>query len=274
MLSCGVHKEIVKKSHTKRLKLISDKKLLKKTTKNYLSYEYLTLKFSGKVQWENTSKSIRGIIKTKRDSIVWISMYHSSGIPITKIVLTKDSIIFLNRLNNTYYTGDYDFLEDQLNFSLTFNNVQGILLNELFLYNDTITKLKELKDFKRYSDTTCYALQSVKKKAFRKYSKKQRKNKRIKRKWRDGFTIQGFRILPDTFKIKEMSVKDIPNKMKFTVNYADFKVFLNKLFPRNLKISIFTPNDTIKTNLKIKKITKNESLKFSLKIPSKATKIQ
>ncbi len=273
-LSCAVHKETTKIPHGKRLKSISDKKLLKKTTKNYLSYNYLTLKFSGKAQWGNYAKSIRGIVKTKRDSIIWISLYHSTGIPIAKIVMTKDSLIFLNRLNDTYYAGNYNFLEDQLNFSLTFNNVQGVLFNELFLYNDTITKFKELKDFKRYADTACYVLQSVKKKAFRKYSKKQRKNKRIRRKWREGFIVQNFKILPETYKIKNLSVRDITNKMTFVTDYDNFETFLNKPFPQNMKVSIFTPKDTVITNLKVKKLIKNESLKFSFKIPSKATKIE
>ncbi|MCD6367192.1 MAG: DUF4292 domain-containing protein [Bacteroidales bacterium] len=237
-------------------------------------YSYLTLKFSGKVQWGNTAKSIRGIVKTKRDSIIWISLYHSTGIPVAKIMMTKDSLIFLNRLNDTYYAGNYDFLENQLNFSLTFNNVQSVLFNELFLYNDTVTKLKELKDFKRYADTACYVLQSVKKKAFRKYSKKQRKNKRIRRKWRDGFIVQDFKILPKIYKIKNLSVRDITNKMTFSTDYDNFETFLDKPFPQNMKISIFTPKDTVITNLKVKKLIKNESLKFSFKIPSKATKIE
>ena len=273
-LSCAVHKETAKIPREKKLKPISDKKLLKRTTKNYLSYKFLTLKFSGKARWGNTAKSIRGIIKTKRDSIIWISLYHSTGIPVAKIVMTKDSVIFLNRLNDTYYVGNYDFMEDKLNFSLTFNNVQSVLFNELFLYNDTVTKFKELKDFKRYADTACYVLQSVKKKAFRKYSKKQRKNKRLRRKWREGFIVQDFKITPEIYKIKNLSVRDITNKMSFITDYDNFETFLDKPFPQNMKISIFTPKDTVVTNLKVKKLIKNESLEFSFKIPSKATKIE
>ncbi len=225
--------------------------------------------------WGKTSKSIRGIIKTKRDSIIWISLYHSTGIPVAKMVMTKDSIIFLNRLEDTYYAGNYDFINDKLNFSLTYNNIQGVLFNELFLYNDTITKLKELKDFKRYSDSTCYVLQSVKKKAFRKYSKKQRKKKRVKRKWREGFIVQDFRIDPvNSYKIKHLSVRDITNNLEFSVNYDNFEENLDKLFPMNVNISIFTPRDTIISDLRIRKLIKNESLKFSFKIPSKAIKIE
>ncbi len=273
-LSCTVHKETTRISREKKLKPISDKKLLKKTTKNYLSYKFLTLKFSGKVRWGNTAKSIRGIIKTKRDSVIWISLYHSTGIPVAKIMMTKDSVIFLNRLNDTYYAGNYDFMEEKMNFSLTFNNVQSVLFNELFLYNDTVTKFKELKDFKRYADTACYVLQSVKKKAFRKYSKKQRKNKRLRRKWREGFIVQDFKITPETYKIKNLSVRDITNKMSFITDYDNFETFLDKPFPHNMKISIFTPKDTVVTDLKVKKIIENESLEFSFKIPSKATKIE
>ena len=273
-MGCHVQKvEADKKTHSKKLKPITDKRLLKKTERNYLSYKYLTLKFSGKTQFGNSTKSIKGIIKTKRDSIIWISLYHS-GIPVAKMVFTKDSLIFLNRLNNAYYAGGYGFLEDQLNFSLTFNNVQSVIFNELFLYNDTITKFKELKDFKRYRDSTCYVLQSVKKKTFRKFAKKQRKNKRIKKKWREGFIVQDFRILPYDFKIVNLSVRDIANHLEFRVSYDNFEAFLNKLFPRNMKISIFTPKDTIQTDLKLKKIVANESLEFSLKIPKKATKIE
>lgn len=274
-MGCSVQKVgTEKKPHSKKLKPITDKKLLKKTTGNYLSYNYLTLKFSGKVQIGNNTKSIRGIIKTKRDSIIWISLYHSTGIPVAKIVFTKDSLIFLNRLNDSYYAGDYKFLEDQLNFSLTFNNIQSVIFDELFLYNDTITKFKGLKDFKRYRDSTCYVLQSVKKKTFKKIEKKHRKNKRLKKKWREGFIVQDFRISPNDFKIKKLSVRDITNHLEFSVFYDNFEVFLNQSFPRNMKISIFTPKDTIQTGLKLKKIVANELLKFSMKIPKKATKIE
>lgn len=274
LISCSTQKEVIKPVHQKRIRPISDKKLLKKITKNYINYNYLTVKFSGKAQWDNTSKSIRGIIKTKRDSVILISIYHSSGIPVAKTLLTKDSVIFLNRLNNTYYIGNYNFLEEYLNFSLTFNNIQAILFNEIFLYNDTIVHLKELKDFKRYSDSTCYILQSVKKRAFKKYYKKQNKNKRPKRKWRTGFIVQDFNILPDTFKIKKISIKDISNHLTFSAEYDNFMPFYDKLFPQNMKIDILTPKDTIITTLKFKKVTKNDFLNFSFKIPSKASKIE
>jgi len=273
-VGCRVQKvEAEKKPHSQKLKPITDKRLLKKTDRNYLSYKYLTLKFSGKTQIGDDTKSIQGIIKTKRDSIIWISLYHI-GIPVAKMVFTKDSLIFINRLNDSYYAGNYKFLEDQLNFSLTFNNVQSVIFNELFLYNDTITKFKELKDFKRYRDSTCYVLQSVKKKTFRKFSKKQRKSKRLKKKWREGFIVQNFRILPYDFKIINLSVRDITNQLEFKVSYDNFEAFLNKSFPHNMKISIFTPKDTIQTGLKLRKIVANESLKFSMKIPKKATKIE
>lgn len=274
-MGCSVHKAIIEKTPiTKELIPISENKLLKQTTNNYLSYKYLTLKFSGKTQIGDNSKSIRGIIKTKRDSIIWISLYHSSGIPVAKMVFTKDSLIFLNRLNDSYYAGNYEFLEDQLNFSLTFNNIQSVIFNELFLYNDTITKFKELKDFIRYSDSTCYVLQSVKKRAFKKLAKKQRKKKQIKKKWQEGAIVQNFRISPYDYKIKNLSVRDILNHLDFSVFYDKFEVFLNKSFPRNMKISIFTPKDTIQTSLKLKKIVANNSLEFSMKIPKKAKKIE
>ncbi len=273
-MGCRIHKAALEKTPITKLKPITDKKLLKQIANNYLSYRYLTLKFSGNTQFRDNTKSIRGIIKTKRDSIIWISLYHSTGIPVAKIVLTKDSLIFINRLNDSYYAGNYEFLENQFNFSLTFNNVQSVIFNELFLYNDTITKFKELKDFKCYNDSTCYVFQSVKKKIFRKIEKKQQKNKRLKKKWRESFIVQDFRISPDDFKIKSLSVRDITNHLELSVFYDNFEAFLNQSFPRNMKISIFMPNETINTDLKLKKIAASDSLDFSIKIPKEATKIE
>lgn len=272
--SCKVHKETKTTPAKNKIKQISDKKLLKKTNNNYLKYDNLTFKFNGKFAIGNTSWSIRGIIYTKRDSIIAISLYHSTGIPIAKIQMMYDSLIFLNQIENTYYCGDYDFFEDKLNFSLTFNNIQGIIFNELFLYNDTVTTFKELKDFVLYTDSSSYVLQSVKKKEFRKFYKKQRKNKRVKKKYREGFIVQNFNILPDKFKVRRLMIKDVYNKMAFVVNYSNFEPIFDKNFFRKMELNIYTPKDTIQADLKIKKITKYEKKDYNFKIPSKATLLE
>lgn len=63
----------------------------------------------------------------RTDSLIYFNL-HKSGIELARVVLTPDSVIYVNKLNKEFYRGGYKFLEKMLGLPLDFQMVQSILL--------------------------------------------------------------------------------------------------------------------------------------------------
>jgi hypothetical protein len=52
----------------------------------------------------------------------------STPISVVKALITPDKVRFYNKLDNTYFDGDYKYLSDLLGIDLDFQKVQNLLL--------------------------------------------------------------------------------------------------------------------------------------------------
>ena len=62
----------------------------------------------------------------RTDSLMYFNL-HKSGIELARVVLTPDSVIYVNKLENEFYRGDYRFLEKMFGFKLDYDMIQDIL---------------------------------------------------------------------------------------------------------------------------------------------------
>ena len=94
-----------------------------------IKYDNFSFKYSAKVRTQEDKFNFNGQIKILRDSIIWASLTPGFGIEMARVYLTKDSVKFLNRLNSTYYIGDYSYINKLLGFNIDYNTIQSILTN-------------------------------------------------------------------------------------------------------------------------------------------------
>ena len=86
------------------VKPMRTKKILDSLEKYGINYNYFTLRFSGEFVSAKENQSIKGIIKIKKDSLIWISIVPALGIEAIRISLSTDSVKMINRINSTYLT--------------------------------------------------------------------------------------------------------------------------------------------------------------------------
>ncbi len=67
-------------------------------------------------------------LRMKKDSAIWISVMPMLGIEAARAMLTPDSVKIINRLERTYISTDYRFLERQFNIKVDFNTLQALLV--------------------------------------------------------------------------------------------------------------------------------------------------
>lgn len=74
-----------------------------------------------------TNNSVSGMIRIKKDSLIWISA-RKMGFEIGRLMLSKDSVWVLDRINSRYFAGDYSYFRQQFNLEVDYNLVESMLL--------------------------------------------------------------------------------------------------------------------------------------------------
>lgn len=98
----------------------------KNTTFRYLKAKgKLQIEMKGQKQMANMNLRIR------RDSAIWLSG-SLVGIEGVRALLTSDSVRLVMPLQREYFVGGYDFLSKALGVTVTFQQVQALLLGDYF----------------------------------------------------------------------------------------------------------------------------------------------
>lgn len=95
------------------------------------SFDNFYTRFSGTASLEGNQYSISGHMRMKKDSAIFISIAPLLGIEIARVLLTPDSVKIVNRIENTFFVGDYRFIHSFLNTYVDF-----YMLQALFVGND------------------------------------------------------------------------------------------------------------------------------------------
>lgn len=185
---------------------------------NEFKYDWLTSKFSADVVTEDNKQSFNVAVRAKKDSAMWLSV-SVLGIEGARMLITQDSVRFMDKLNNKYFVGDYQYLSQLLNIDVDFETMQSVLIGNSMEFYDEDEKLKSGKD------STFYFLSTIKKRKLRKALKENTESPAGKE------LAQRIWLHPLTFKVYQIIINDFPNDRTFTANYSGFQVVDSAYFP-------------------------------------------
>ena len=100
-----------------------------------VDFRYLTAKSrisfkSEKQEIDNASVTIR----IQQDSLIWVSV-SKLGIEAARVLITRDSIMILDKINRAYAVADFATLSRQFSFSLSYPLLQTLIVGNLPLPN-------------------------------------------------------------------------------------------------------------------------------------------
>lgn len=246
--SCSTQRKIIKAP----LKEEGAEYLFNKLKEHELQYSWFTAKFSAEYKNKGKSTSFNGQIRIRKDSVIWLSFSPALGIEVFRIMLTQDSVKYINRMNNTFFVGDYDYVNQYLNTNIDFDLLQSFLTgNDLSFY--------ENGKFRAGIDNGIYKLMTADRMKLKKFVRNSRENLRV--------LIQTIWIDPANFKITRANVKEIrePN-IQLEAQYSSFEKIEEQLFPKEMSFDISASNDLYVT-VSFNKITVNTQQGFPFKIP-------
>lgn len=226
--------------------------------KNELRYEWLSVKFSAKMEVDKKETSVNGQLRIHRDSAIWIS-FTALGFEAARILITQDSVKFLNRLDNTFLTTDYSFINNNLNSAFDFDMLQSLLVgNDLSLY--------ENDKFKGNIDGGQYHLSTVGRRKLKKFIRNTSEAKKV--------LVQSLWLEPETGKITQVLMKELgKDNKKLETKYSVFETINNQQYPSSLEVSIQAEKN-IRITLDFAKPKLDEPLLMPFSIPGKYSRIE
>ncbi|MFA8449921.1 MAG: DUF4292 domain-containing protein [Bacteroidales bacterium] len=233
--------------------------LLEKMDSSELDYKTLSFKFKGKLKREKDKKDFSGQVRIQKDSLIWIS-FSKAFVEGGRVLITRDSVFFVNRLDREYFKGNFNLLSRILKTRVDFDMMQALLTGNDF------TSF-EKGDFNASVEGRRYRLTNENRRKIR---------KSLRSKSKDLFALfHQIWLNPETYKIEEVFLKEMgKDHKKLNVVYDGFNRIdesasdKNQLFPGVITIKYLNA-DRITLDLLIQKTEVNKELKFPFRISRK-----
>jgi hypothetical protein len=228
---------------------------------NEFKYNWLTSKFSADVVTEDNKQSFTVSVRARKDSAMWLSV-SVLGIEGARMLITQDSVRFMDKLNNKYFVGDYQYLSKLLNIDVDFETMQSVLIGNSMEFYDEDEKLKSTKD------STFYLLSTIKKRKLKKALKENTDNIQGKEE-----LAQRIWLHPLTFKVYKIVINDFPNNRTFTANYSNFQVIDSSYFPFKANF-VIQAQKRITLDIDYSKVVHDKPQTMPFNIPAKYERIR
>ncbi|MDC9721616.1 MAG: DUF4292 domain-containing protein [Urechidicola sp.] len=177
-------------------------------------------------------------LRLEKDKTIWMSGT-MLGIPFAKIIITPTNVQFYEKLNKTFFVGDFTLLSDFLGTDVDFEIVQNLLIGQ------SILDLKEKKYSAKVQGNT-YML--------------------VPKKQEELFDIL-FWINPVNFKINKQEVRQESEQKRLTVDYTEYQKIKDEVFPKVINITAVEKATRTFIDLEYKSVEFDRKLSFPFKIP-------
>ncbi len=254
-----------------------------------LDYEWFSAKVDTEVITKGEKTSFKTNLRMKKDSIIWMSISPALGIEVARMIVTPDSIKFLDKWNDQYYLGTHDFLDKRLNVQLDFNMLQDLAVGNPILY-DSEEKFKGTKDDDGYI-LTSRSKPKVRKAAGLRLNKKsveemedtliiaidERKYDRVIERFDDEdqeLIVKRYWIHAENFKVVRTIISDLLNLRSIEADYTGFKEIQGKRVPSEMHYSIIDQDQEITFDMEYARVKLDQKTTFPFSIPEKFVQIE
>jgi hypothetical protein len=218
---------------------ISAKSVIKNHYANTFNKETINAKLKVKYIGKSDLPGVTASLRIKKNDTIWISLT-KLGFPIGKALITPNRVSYYEKINHTYFDGDFALLSNWLGADLDFEKVQNLLLGQSIL--------------------------DLKKDKFN-INLKENKYLLTPKKQYDLFSIL-FMINPDNFKMNSQEIIQKNENKTLKIDYGNYSKIQGELFPTTIKIAASDIKNTSTIDVDYKSVEFNKPVSFPFSIPS------
>ena len=236
LTSCGGTKTVANKVKAED---IATSKLVKQYYEKAPSFNTLVAKLRVKYKDRKNSQSVTVSLRMEKDKTIWMSA-SVLGISLAKALVTPDRVSYYEKINGTYFDGDFSLLGTYFGVDMNFEQLQRLLIGE------TVYDLREGK----------YILTQV-----------DNLYKITPKKQLDILNLSFF-IEPENFHLKQQKVSQPQDNLSLNVDYLTYQDVAGMTFPQNLFIEVNDTGEQTTIDIDFKTIDVNSPIRFPFKIPN------
>lgn len=139
---------VVTADQTNMDSLMAIKKTIENLNKNYINFKTFSAKI--KVEYQDSKgkqPDVTAIIRIVKDSAIWISLTASFlNIEIYRVLVTKDSVILLNKQEKEVQFRSLDYLQEVTQIPFDYKTLQDLLIGNPVFTDSNIVYYKKTED--------------------------------------------------------------------------------------------------------------------------------
>ena len=211
-------------------------KIIENHYKNKNGFSTLYIKASAKYMDDKQSQSVKAEIKIKKDEKILV-IVRFLGITMAKALITPSEVKYYEKIDGTYFEGNYKSLSQWLGTDLDFTKVQNLLIGEAI---DDLNKGKFTS--------------SVIEKMFKLSTS-------------DGKTERTFFFEAERFLLKKQEITQASQNRTIEVSYPNYQEYSKVILPISLSIQAMQKKG--KTNIAIdyNSVILDEEISFPYSVP-------
>jgi hypothetical protein len=217
----------------------STSSVIEKLYQNKNDFSTLYIKSSANYADEKMSQNVTAEIKIKKEEQILVSV-RFLGITMAKALITPQGVSYYEKINGSYFEGDFKGLSQWLGTDLNYSKIQNLLVGQAI---DDLTKGK-------YKETL---------EANQKYKLEDLSNEN---------TQKSFFIDALKFVLQKQEIAQAKEGRSIEVAYGNFEQYANVALPSNVQIVALQPKGRTEIKLNYNAITVNEALSFPYSVPS------
>ncbi len=260
---------------SRRIKPMSAEKIMDRAVENAFDFNNLTIRRIN-VQYSDgdTKTSFRANLKAAKDEKILASIF-KLNIPLGRVLLTPETVTFVNYLDKNYFHGNYSYISNLLDFNLDFNTIQSVISNPI---NAGIIEPATANErFETSVEDGMYVLQPVNasdepvselKKYFIRSSKSRKETAG------DELKVQKLMFNPQSYVIEKLIMTDPADDRRLEVDFSDYEKVEEYNYPGTIDVKMFSGDELTQLNIKFRGLSSEELEELELNIPDSYQRIR
>lgn len=217
---------------------VSVRQLTKIHEKSFPAIKTLQARLRGSYTSKEESQSIAISARIEKDKAIWLSAKLAGIIPLAKVYITPNRVQYYEKIDQTYFDGDFELLSEWLNLPVDFDQVQNLLLGQAML-----TAIKGKYDLlyqeKEYKLTAQL----------------------------NAFLSQTLLINPAHFRLNAQHYHNLGQAESIRINYPEYQKINDFWFPKKIDIQANKVNENTQIEIDYRSIEVNKPVSFPFEIP-------
>lgn len=235
LVSCGSKKAVTSDNRSDA----NAASLIKKHQDSEVQFNTLQGRLRGSYATKDDEQSISVSLRMEKDKIIWLSAKLAGIIPLAKVKITPNRVQYYEKINGTFFDGDFSLLSKWLGTELDFKKVQNLLIGQaIYPLSAEPYRLEESQQgFRLASKNTA--------------------------------EIAKFLLLNSTnFRADAQQLVREKEQQSVTITYPEYQEVNEKPFPKEINIVVSEKSKNTNITISYRSLAFDEPVSFPFEIPS------